>query len=377
MADAKRLAEAAVSGTLAEVRRLARRDPEAASHWKPIMDAAYHGRAQVVVALIEAGADPNVLQGTADRHRPLTRCLEHKKPAPRGRAHLETARVLIEAGADLEAPGGRHRWTPLAHAAFGGNPELVELLADAGAKVDLFAAAMLYDRRRLRSAEKRASKLGGARDAVGRTPLHWTAASGMFRALPKGEHEAIETADLLLELGVDIDASYPIPEGDEEFPATALWWATGWQANTALLRPLLSRGAKGELCMFSAAFEGSREILDCYPAAKTEVDPVFHGRTPLLDLLHFRKPGAVPWLLEHGADPNATDGEGRSALHLAVSAGVRPEFVQTLLDHGAKPGARDHDGRTPLELARLTKKTKLAKLLELWSRGSGTVRGAV
>ena len=105
MGNSKQLAEAAVSGSAADIRRLAKSDPEAARHWKPIMDAAYHGRAKNVAALLRAGADPNVLQGTGDRHRPLTRCLEPKKTFPRGPDHQATARTLIEAGADLEAVG--------------------------------------------------------------------------------------------------------------------------------------------------------------------------------------------------------------------------------------------------------------------------------
>jgi ankyrin repeat protein len=46
------------------------------------------------------------------------------------------------------------------------------------------------------------------------------------------------------------------------------------------------------------------------------------------------RPGAVAWLLEHGADPNATPYQGCGALHLAAAFGAL-EAVRLLLDAGA------------------------------------------
>ena len=52
-------------------------------------------------------------------------------------------------------------------------------------------------------------------------------------------------------------------------------------------------------------------------------------------------------LLEHGADPNALDDSGQTALHLASS---REGFtdVELLLEYGADMGVQDEDGWTPL-----------------------------
>ncbi|GAB4546101.1 MAG: hypothetical protein Tsb0013_04610 [Phycisphaerales bacterium] len=53
-------------------------------------------------------------------------------------------------------------------------------------------------------------------------------------------------------------------------------------------------------------------------------------------------------LLEAGADIDATDIRGLTALHYAAGSGT-PELVELLLEHGADPLAQDNAGLTPLD----------------------------
>lgn len=64
------------------------------------------------------------------------------------------------------------------------------------------------------------------------------------------------------------------------------------------------------------------------------------------------KPSVVRLLLSAGADPNAADAQGCTALHRAVEFHAVVEVVRELLMAGADPYARDAQGRTAREVAR-------------------------
>lgn len=56
-------------------------------------------------------------------------------------------------------------------------------------------------------------------------------------------------------------------------------------------------------------------------------------------------------LLEYGADPNARQQQGFTALHAAAQHGDEA-LAKLLLEHGADPSLTTDDGRTPADLAR-------------------------
>ena len=69
----------------------------------------------------------------------------------------------------------------------------------------------------------------------------------------------------------------------------------------------------------------------------------------------------VEKLLMHGADVNATDQNGETALHVAI-AKERPDRAVILLSFGADPDIADLDGNTPRSLA---KAQNMIEILEL------------
>ncbi|XP_027065828.1 potassium channel AKT1-like [Coffea arabica] len=67
-------------------------------------------------------------------------------------------------------------------------------------------------------------------------------------------------------------------------------------------------------------------------------------------------------LLKRGLDPNESDNDGRTALHIAASKG-NENCVLLLLDFGADPNSRDSEGNVPLWEAMLGRHELVVKLL--------------
>jgi uncharacterized protein len=126
------LFEAAALGRFARVTELLRADPGGATRRSPDGFTALHfpgffgapDAAEISRVLLEAGADVNARSENAMSVLPL-----HSAVAGN---HADVAAVLIEAGADVNAKQ-RHGWTPLHGAAQNGAVETVERLLAAGA----------------------------------------------------------------------------------------------------------------------------------------------------------------------------------------------------------------------------------------------------
>jgi truncated hemoglobin YjbI len=91
-------------------------------------DAATAGRLELMTLLLQLGADPNGGEG----HSPLYD-LANAGPTPNGAAAV---RLLVAAGADVNAAEGSKRCTALHMAARRGNVPVAEALLDSGARLD-------------------------------------------------------------------------------------------------------------------------------------------------------------------------------------------------------------------------------------------------
>jgi ankyrin repeat protein len=82
--------------------------------------------------------------------------------------------------------------------------------------------------------------------------------------------------------------------------------------------------------------------------------------------LHFAviagKLKAAAYLIDRGADANASDRGGRTPLHQAVSSGI-PELVALLLARGARRDVKDDQHFTPLDIADLRENPAVEELL--------------
>lgn len=83
--------------------------------------------------------------------------------------------------------------------------------------------------------------------------------------------------------------------------------------------------------------------VNCVAANESRVRPI-HSAVAV------RSTALVKLLLDSGADPNAAQMGGWTALHAAAKHEM-PDAVRALLDHGADPAQPAEDGSTPLALA--------------------------
>ena len=85
--------------------------------------------------------------------------------------------------------------------------------------------------------------------------------------------------------------------------------------------------------------------------------------TRLLEAAEKGRTACVEAMLEGGADVNAKDDDGWTALHFAAGDGT-PELIKLLLSKGLKADAEDKDGATPLEMAEEEEHEEAAELLK-------------
>ncbi|MDB5969729.1 MAG: ankyrin repeat protein [Hydrocarboniphaga sp.] len=88
------------------------------------------------------------------------------------------------------------------------------------------------------------------------------------------------------------------------------------------------------------------------------------GWSPLIHAAYFGSgEELLSLLVDHGANVNAQNNRGLTALYLASAAGHEPQ-VQLLLAHGANPAIASASGYTPVRVAQLRGLSKIVELLE-------------
>lgn len=295
--------------------------------------AATDGKAEIIEALLKAGADPRakdiekmtplhfactdgnleavkLLFEHADKTQEIYDMLEDRNKEGETALHaaveggyLDIVKMCLEKGGKV-----RSRRANLAHplhiAAINGYVEIAKLLVDARAKIE-------------------------ARNANHETPLHKAAAFNKFRMV-----------EFLLEKGADIDCF------DKDNYTPLLVAAS--EGHTAVVTLLLQKGANlkvterhDKTAIFLAAEENRvdtlREILG-HPDAKHLI--------------------------------NESDRYEDTPLHVAAMKGYAT-VVETLLNHGARIDSRNEDENTPLHLA--AKNGKIRTVIELVKRDPSIV----
>ena len=174
----------------------------------PLLEAAFHSNTEIIKALLEAGADPNA--AGPDGQTPLML-------VARGN-NVAAAKMLVERGAKAGARESQRQQTALMWAAANHQGPMTRLLIEAGADLDAKTAPDMMTP--LVSAEPRAQP----RSPGGMTALMFAAREGCLACV-----------EALIEKGAAINL--PDPEG-----VTPLLWAI-WNTRFDVAKYLIAHGA--------------------------------------------------------------------------------------------------------------------------------------
>ncbi len=258
------------------------------------------------------------------------------------RRDTKAVKDLLKSGADPNSRNGLE-FTPLYIAAASWQPDVVQILLDAGAKVnvnttygnELTFAAFTGD---LPAAQILLAKGSDPKLARfdGMTPLMMAANAGAAPFVAE-----------LLKHKVDVNAK-------AECGSTALTYA--------------ARGGYVEV---------AKQLLEAGASPNTFDE---NGETALMEAAATGHADIVKVLLDKGAKVDQFDRKHRTALIYAVNYSGSPEVVKALIDGGAKPAALDEDGRSAQAIAALRRQSQCQLLLGKPSadaiKATGKIRSA-
>lgn len=122
--------------------------------------------------------------------------------------------------------------------------------------------------------------------------------------------------------------------------------------------PLDTAGSYGMTALDGSILSGRVELYELLLSRLKDINAPAEPRsgiTPLMLTIQQGKVQFVQAALKAGAKPNVRDADLRTALHVAVTAALKPDvltaIVRVLLDAGADPTLRDGRGATPLDYA--------------------------
>jgi ankyrin repeat protein len=230
--------------------------------------------------------------------------------------HFDVVEILLRYHADVNARDHRGN-TALMEASHGGPwkfepaEQIIQLLLDHDAQIDLFQAAATGRAELIASILDRDGALIDSTDGQGKTAL-WHAA----------HNNRLAAVKLLIERGADVNRSDAV--------GTAALHRTSGQCSDELIQYLIDRGANAHLCCYVACGDelGTRQVLARNPDAANEVLYEFNA---VGYAIHSWQLGTLRVLLEHGSTLSKEDQQ-----HILRITKNNQEFLDKLMAIQAK-----------------------------------------
>lgn len=327
--DSEELINAVKSGQDKEARRLIKSGADINAHdasgITPLHIAAATGQLEMVMLFISDGVkiDPRSNEGVT----PLYLAARNDHPS--------ISLLLIDNGANVNART-QSGYTPLLIASIEGHLDEVKMLlehhADVNAKDDKknMTPLLWISEGLMRYYFVTAPTPAALIARKENPPLEPTQMELMHRVKPEWEKEAM----LLIDHGADVNV---MTDGCDSPLALATF--TG---DEALVKTLISHGASlqrptcaKESLLHTAIAEGHREVAEILINTGINVNERnISQRTPLHFLAFYMdEPKLAELMIQHGADINAKDKDGYTALEVAEQAGHK-EVAEVLRKHG-------------------------------------------
>ncbi len=356
-------------------------DPEAIDRFRltPMVYAARYGHLDAVRMLLKAGVDPDgPSREKRDKSGRRQSSLEPIRKAIQ-RGHLEVIKTLVEAGAKLDST--RYGCSTVLHAANSGKMEIMKYLLELGADPntrgfsgghsplslaiewkDLDMVKLLLEHGADPNGEDRRDRVPDGYDrrllnlaigldqtAIVKEMIRHGAEIGPNRSGGKGPlHRAIEKGNRDI-VKLLLDNGYPVTV-DQRTRSGPLEVAAQ-KGDVEIIRLLLKKGASphSERVLSRALTGGNIEAMEFLIENGAAAEGPQGGRA-LLDASRAGARHMVEFLLSKGADPNYPGHKGAKPLHYAAQKG-RLDIIRMLLEKGARADAKDSHGRTPVQLA--------------------------
>jgi ankyrin repeat protein len=327
----------------------------------PLMAAASRGNVETVKALLKGGANPNAAEANGGQtalmwaiskkqSKVVDELVKAKADVGAGsktgftplmfaaqQDDVDSARILIKAGAKTSEAQPKTGVTPLIVASAMGHPQTVDLLLDSGADPN-------------------------AVDANGYGPLHRVVRDSDYGIDINRKDQIVAIVKSLLKHGAD--PNLRIKQSKEKAAAEIKAGANAFygKRTAVTVTEILLQGATP---IVLAAETNNLEVIKILVAAEGDPNiPTESGTTALMmssgvgtDVQRMREPDerntavqTAKFLVEHGADINKPGQFGWTALHAATYQGLN-DVIEYLVGKGAKIDQKDDFGQTALSIS--------------------------